>query len=52
VATGPRVQAGGEGLATVIFASGGVGFRGQALGASRGFGEVVRVLRFGSGGSG
>jgi hypothetical protein len=42
--TGPHVQAGGESLAMVIFAFGGVGFQGEALGASRGFCEVVRVL--------
>jgi hypothetical protein len=52
VTSGPRVQAGGEGLATVIFASNGVGVQGEVLGASSGFGEVVRELRFGSGGLG
>jgi hypothetical protein len=52
VASGPRVQAGEERLATVIFVSGGVGIQGEAWGASPGFDEVVRELRFGSGGLG
>ena len=44
MASGPRVQAGGEGPAMVIFAPGGVGVQGEALGASPGFGEVIREL--------
>jgi hypothetical protein len=44
VASGPRVQAGREGLTMVIFASGGVGVQGEALGTSPSFGEVIREL--------
>jgi hypothetical protein len=51
VASGPRVQAGGEGLAAVIFASGGGRLLRRSLGASPGFGEGVRVLRLSNGGS-
>jgi hypothetical protein len=47
VASGLRVQAGGEGSATVIFASGGVGVQGVAPRASPGVGKVFHELRFG-----
>jgi hypothetical protein len=52
VASGPRVQAGGEGLAAVILASIVGRLPKRSLGASPGFGEVVYVLRLGNGGSG
>ena len=52
VASDPRVQAGREGLVAVIFASNGVRIPRRSLGASPGFGEVVRVLQLGNGGSG
>jgi hypothetical protein len=44
VASGPRVQTGGEGPVAVIFASGGGRLPRRSLEASPGFGEVVCVL--------
>jgi hypothetical protein len=52
VVSDPHVQAGRDGPAAVILASGVGRLPKRSPGASPSFGEVVRVLRLGSGGLG